>query len=114
MHTTTALQGEDQQQRTDRFSDWYDDYVRCEGTEPTVITVHHIIDEFGGPEEGGWWFHRGYPVENICIFSRSQAIKELLRLHEKYEAEKYAEEEYDIGLSTRVGKYYPVQRPHFE
>ena len=114
MHTTFALQTEDKQQRIDRFNDWYSCFIADEGTEPTVVTVHRIDHSFGGPEEGGWWFQTGEPIENVCIFSKDQAIQQLLHLHEKYEDQEYKESDYDINLSTKYGSYYPLTRPHYE
>ena len=114
MHTTTTLQGASRSDCLSRFNDWYDDHLHYEGSEPTVITVHRVWDCYGGPEEGGWWFRCGSPVENICIFSREQAVKELFRLHQKYEAEDYEGEEYDICLSQYYAKWYPETKPHYE
>lgn len=113
MHTTIAIKGEDTEERAQRFSAWYEHYSEF-GEEPTVITIHLIDQWYGGPEEGGWWYDVGYPVQNICIFSKEQAIKELLRIHNVYEGEEYEEETYDINLSDKYGKYYPDRRPHYE
>ena len=113
MHTTIAIKEETKEQRIERFSDWYSNYELFEG-EPTVITVHLVDQWYGGPEEGGWWYDVGYPIENICIFSKEQAIKELLRLHSWYETFEYEEETYDINLSQSYAKHYPEKRPHYE
>lgn len=113
MHTTVAIKAEGREQRISRFHDWYSLFLGNEGREPTVVTVHRVDHCFGGPEEGGWWFQTGEPIENICVFSKDQIIEELLNLHEKYESEEYAEETYDIELSTKYGSYYPVTRPHY-
>jgi hypothetical protein len=113
MHTTISIQDETEKDRITRFSEWYSNYELFEG-EPTVITVHLVDQWWGGPEEGGWWYDVGCPVQNICIFSREQAIKELLSLHTEYEKSEYEEETYDINLSSSYGKNYPEKRPHYE
>lgn len=113
MHTLTTWTEETATERTDRFAEWYDRYTEFEG-EPTTITVHEVWDQYGGPEEGGWTFQCGYPIETICIFSRSQAIRVLHELHEKYDAEEYEDKAYDICLSQAYAKWYPEQRPHYE
>jgi hypothetical protein len=110
MHTTIVLQAETEAERIARFSNWYDNYCHFDG-EPTVVTVHEIWQQYGGPEEGGWYFQCGEPIENICIFSKTQAVRELLRLHTKYEDE---EGEYDIRLDQKYAEYYPSERPHYE
>jgi hypothetical protein len=114
MHTTIAITNETELERCERFGSWYDNYKDTFEEEPTVITTHRVINRWGGPEEGGWYYLEGWPVQNICIFSKEQAIAELIRIHAIYEAEEYAEEEYDINLSHKYGEHYPKQRPHYE
>jgi hypothetical protein len=113
MHTLTYWNQETPIERTERFGGWYDTYTEFEGN-PTTITVHQVWDNYGGPEEGGWTFRSGYPVETVCIFSRSQAIRILHELHEKYDTEEYEEGEYDICLDQTYARFYPVVRPHYE
>lgn len=93
------------------FGGWYERYVEEWGREPIVVTVHRIDQHWGGPEEGGWWYDVGYPIENICIFSKAQAIQELIRLHSQYE---YAgEDKYDMNLDHAWARFYPEKRPHY-
>jgi hypothetical protein len=113
MLTTVWFQEESLEGKQSRFRDWYDRYEEYEG-EPLSITVHQTWDQYGGPEEGGWWFRCGSPVETICIFSREQAVRELIDLHEKYNSEAYEEEEYDISLARSYAEFYPKHRPHYE
>jgi hypothetical protein len=113
MHTLTTWKHETASQRTERFGEWYDRYVEYEG-EPSTITVHEVWDQYGGPEEGGWDFRCGLPIETICIFSRAQTIRILHELHEKYNAEEYEDETYDICLSQSYAKWYPDRKPHYE
>lgn len=113
MHTLTSWSKETPIERTERFGEWYDRYTEYEG-EPTTITVHQIWDNYGGPEEGGWTFRSGYPIETICIFSRPQAIRILHELHEKYDTEEYDDGKYDICLSQGYAQCYPLKRPHYE
>ena len=93
------------------FESWYNRYIEEWESDPTVITVHQIWERYGGPEEGGWYFQCGEPIENICIFSKEQAIKELIRLHNFYK--EVEEAEYDINFSNAWGEYYPKKRPHY-
>lgn len=87
------------------FSDDYDLFNALQG-EPTVINVHRVwiqsIPDANGIEQE---YFNLTPVENICIFSKTQAIQELLRLHAKYETTKQQPEEYDICLSRQYGKH---------
>jgi hypothetical protein len=112
MHTTLSLE-EDLTSQQERFSSWYDSYQEYSG-EPTTIQVHEIWQHFGGPEEGGWWFTCGNPIETHCIFSKEQAIKCLINLHQKYSQEEYEDADYDIRLAQDYAEFYPQQRPHYE
>lgn len=114
MHTLSSWSKETPTERTERFARWYDHYVHEYRSEPTTITVHEICERYGGPEEGGWYFRCGYPVETICIFSRSQAIRVLHELHETYDSEEYEEAVYDICLASEIAQRYPLTRPHYE
>lgn len=113
MHTTIAIQTETPAERINRFTDWYDNYFDFEG-EPTAVTVHEVWQQYGGPEEGGWYYQCGSPVETICIFSKAQAVDELVRLHAKYEGEDYEDADYDICLAQKFAEPYPTTKPHYE
>lgn len=113
MLTTVWFEEETLEGKQRRFQDWYDRYEEYEG-EPLTITVHLVWDRYGGPEEGGWWYRCGEPVTTDCIFSREQAVRELIRLHERYSSEEYAEETYDICLARSYAEAYPKQKPHYE
>ena len=112
MLTTRWFDNSVLEEQTDRFEEWYGRYIEFEGKEPTTITVHEVWDQWGGPEEGGWTFRCGYPIETICIFSEEQAIRELIRLHAKYKED--ADKEYDICLDRDYARFYPPVRPHYE
>ena len=113
MHTLSCWQQETPIERTDRFKDWYKRYTEYEGV-PTTIAVHEVWEQYGGPEEGGWTFLCGYPIETICIFSEAQALRLLHELHEKYDAEEYQDRTYDISLDREYARFYPEVRPHYE
>lgn len=114
MHTYRPWHQETPIQRTERFGEWYDRYTDEFEGEPTTVTVHEIWEQYGGPEEGGWAYQCGYPIETVCVFSRPQAIRVLHELHEKYNAEEYEEQTFDICLSNKIAKWYPDRRPHYE
>lgn len=113
MHTLTCWTRETPVERTDRFKDWYKTYTEYEG-QPTTVTVHKVYENYGGPEEGGWTFQSGCPVETICIFSEAQALRVLHELHEKYDTEDYDDGTYDICLAQSYADFYPAVRPQYE
>lgn len=113
MHTFQSFLSLAPIERTEQFKGWYQTFKEFEG-EPTTITVHEIWDQYGGPEEGGWTFRCGYPVETVCIFSEAQALRLLHELHEKYDTEEYEDRTYDISLDRGYARFYPEVRPHYE
>jgi len=90
------------------FADDYDLFTAMQG-EPTVINVHRAwiqsIPDTSGEEHE---YFNLTPIENICIFSKAQAVQELIRLHAKYETDEYQQDEYDISLSRHYGWHYSV------
>jgi hypothetical protein len=113
MHTLQTYRSETPIQRTERFNEWYERYTEYEG-EPLTVTVHQVHENYGGPEEGGWTFQSGYPIETVCIFSKAQALRVLHELHEKYDTEEYDDGTYDICLAQGYAEFYPTVRPHYE
>ena len=113
MHTFQTYRSRTPIERTERFNEWYESYTEYEG-EPLTVTVHQVYENYGGPEEGGWTFSCGYPIETVCIFSKAQALRVLHELHEKYDAEEYDDGTYDICLAQGYATFYPTVRPHYE
>jgi hypothetical protein len=95
-------------------------HCKWEGQEPTTITIHDTYLRCGGPEEGGWYYHQGYPLQTICIFSKKQAVNAYLQYSEEYEAWDQAslglsttESAVEINFGNDFAKQYPEQRPHY-
>lgn len=36
-----------------------------------IVSVYMCDRAYGGPEEGGWYYDCGEPVEELCIFMRT-------------------------------------------
>lgn len=88
--------------------------------EPTTVCLYTCDANYGGPEEGGWYYESGYPIRTICVFSRKQAIKAAIDLEAYAKSEIGPEKDY-LGWPTyRVcfdndyAKPYPSTRPHYE
>lgn len=97
------------------------------------IHMHQVAMQYGGPEEGGWWYDSGIPVDGwipaLHYFDNEEeayAACRHLNLQE-YNRQK-SEEDYDYTsvlayLSTHyaftveehpVPYAYPERRPHYE
>lgn len=94
------------------------------------VHKHSISLEYGGPEEGGWWYELGFPtglsfgpiVSEDAAYDQARALNELE--HERRENEEaydftsalahlsdhysYSVEDYPVPVA------YPETRPHYE
>jgi hypothetical protein len=100
--------------------DRYRLHCQWEGQEPTTITIHDTYLCYGGPEEGGWYYHQGYPLQTICIFSKKQAVETYLKYSEEYEVWEQpslglstTESAVEINFANDFAKKYPEQRPYY-
>ena len=98
----------------------YNTHLQWEGQDPTTITIHETTLNYGGPEEGGWYYHRGYPCLTHCIFSKKQAIKEYLIYSEEYEVWDQpdlgltsTDSIYEVNYANDFAKLYPETKPHY-
>ena len=98
----------------------YNSHVEWEGQDPSVITIHETTLNYGGPEEGGWWYQAGYPVRSHCIFSKKQAIQVFIQYFEEYEIEGQpslgdttTSSNIELSFSNRYAEVYPKTRPHY-
>ena len=98
----------------------YNTHLEWEGQDPTTITIHETLLNYGGPEEGGWWYESGYPCLTHCVFSKKQAIREYLIYSEEYEVWDQPDlgltsthSEYNINYSNDYAKLYPETKPYY-
>ena len=98
----------------------YNQHRYWEHEDPTVITIHETTLNYGGPEEGGWWYQAGYPVLSHCIFSKKQAIQAFIQYFEEYEIEGQPSlgdsttySNYELMFSNRYASVYPETKPYY-
>ncbi len=98
----------------------YKNYLIFEDNQPTVVAWYETDMRYGGPEESGWWYETGWPVKQICVFNKKQAIKAAIELHTEA-LEEYEEEKDYLGWSTFSIDFkicwaqpYPTVKPHYE
>lgn len=89
-----------------------------------------VWQERGGPEEGGWWYQAGTPVDHAfeSFAQEDDAVARCRELNEQEYERRKREEQYDYTsvLSDRSTFYswqvdespkaepYPEHRPHYE
>ena len=98
----------------------YKQHRHYEDQDPSVITVHETTLNYGGPEEGGWWYQAGLPVRSHCIFSKKQAIQTFIQYFEEYEIEGQPSlgdsttySNYELMFSNALARAYPESRPYY-
>lgn len=98
----------------------YNSHREWEHQDPTTITVHQTTLNYGGPEEGGWWYQAGYPVQTYCIFSKKQAIQTFIELFDEYElaeqpslGQSTTYYNYDVNYANDYAKVYPESKPYY-
>lgn len=103
-----------------RYISLYQMYEDFESKEPTTVCLHECGMQYGGPEEGGWYYECGIPVRTVCCFSKKQAIKAAIDL-EAYARSEIGEDTDYLGWPTyrvcfhdNYAKAYPETRPHYE
>ena len=98
----------------------YNAHVQWEGQDPTTLTLHETYQNYGGPEEGGWYYQSGYPCLTHCIFSKKQAVKEYVIYADEYEVWDQPDlgltstvSNYDLNFSNGYAKLYPESKPYY-
>jgi len=95
------------------------------------VHKNQVAQQYGGPEEGGWWFDSGTPVEGwipIPFEDEEEAYAKCRELNAQERERAKAEEDYEYTsvLSYRSTHYdysitessipvpFPEERPHYE
>ena len=85
-----------------------------------TVAIYMEDRAYGGPEEGGWYYHAGYPVLTHCIFSKKQAVQTFIQYFDEYEIQEQPSlglsttySNYEVNFSTEYAKVYPESKPHY-
>jgi len=93
--------------------------------ELNYVNTFKVNMQYGGPEEGGWWFDVGYPVESICFETASEASNALNLIRAKWNERNKSEGNkapssvncdgyYQTWLGFKYAEAFPRERPHYE
>jgi hypothetical protein len=95
------------------------------------IHKYEIAQQYGGPEEGGWWYKMGEPVKDwkLVMIEDEETAYEVCRalnFHESDRAKNEEDYEYTSVLSYKsqhfeydlsespIAEHFPATRPHYE
>lgn len=105
--------------------------VYCDGTcrdagdDPerlTYLNAYELSREYGGPEEGGWYYDAGYPVASIRVHSQRDVRIAAKALYLMWHLAVDGDREYTsvlggtdivIQLGTEEAKEFPAERPMY-
>jgi hypothetical protein len=97
--------------------------TRPETPEVKFVNVYEMFREYGGPEEGGWWYDRGELIVVIrCAANEAADVRDQLRSYfptqtgssRGYCGVTYTGGDYRTEISDTPGQSYPAERPHYE
>ena len=64
------------------------------------LNIYELAQAYGGPEEGGWWYTYGEPVESTAVINLRQSIKTCDNLNAKFRKFKSG---YAMGFGDHDG-----------
>jgi hypothetical protein len=86
---------------------------------PWFVNVYNTYQEYGGPEEGGWWYNVGIPTGESYVRRRKDSATELaIKLRKKYEPKERSryrdDDDVEVWVEDHRPRRYPQSRPHYE
>jgi len=85
------------------------------------VNVYEVDRNYGGPEEGGWWYDSGEPVASIqCDERQVEQVKTYLwTMYPQINAkrQRYSVNggyDLEIHVEEHFAKPWPETRPHYE
>ena len=102
------------------FINQYNIHKEWQEEEPTSIKIHSVWQNYGGPEEGGWWYTAGSPEATHFIFSKKSCIKRCIELVNTYNlteqpsiTSSWEPSAYELTLGTGYAESFPEERPYY-
>ncbi len=87
------------------------EYRNPDGSQQWFVGVFATGHEYGGPEEGGWWFDTGVLQMQTAVqsFERAEQLRD--ELYERFPRD----ENYGIRINLEPHpQHYPAERPRYE
>ena len=95
------------------------------------VNVYQIVMQYGGPEEGGWWYDEYFPMHELCRgFSSRRKHKQAMDRHidrmrgvcERAHREEHGRTEYSsvncghtfgVCVEEHPARHSPDSRPYY-
>lgn len=85
------------------------------------VNAYAVSRQYGGPEEGGWWYDAGEPLASVPAITDEEveAAKKMLteRLGWESKHNRYSVlggDDFEVCVQSHVAKHFPETRPHYE
>lgn len=104
----------------------------CEDCQvkPRWVNVYEMSQEYGGPEEGGWWYDSGEPVESrryVCTSATAEEHRQVRQAELDNASEddggnkgrpQYSHSNSrgraSVYVEDHFARFFPKSRPHYE
>lgn len=113
--------------RFDRADSWpYRSCTACKSTNteligPLYVNVYLVDQAYGGPEEGGWYYKCGEPMESCHVETEVEANEVAEKLRAKWSNEGrrpissvLSQGVYEVSVEDCFAQPFPDRRPHYE
>lgn len=83
------------------------------------VNIYQLSRNYGGPEEGGWWYDSGSPVGAIPCESYTEAEEIAEKYEQRFPTTKarysvLGGEDHTILIEREMGRYWPERTPRYE
>jgi hypothetical protein len=89
------------------------------------VNAYAVSRDYGGPEEGGWYYNAGEPLASMPVRDKGDAVDKMVKHLEDTLGPEYAHERsiysvlgdgqnLEIRVQDNIADYWPKQRPHYE
>ena len=88
--------------------------------EIVYVNIYSVTREYGGPEEGGWWYNRLSCIESIPVKNKNSELMEE-ESEKEYEKLKYGNiysvlggRDIEVIIEEKPKQSETKERPHYE
>ena len=103
--------------------------ANCKGhgyeRQTVYANVYKVAQNYGGPEEGGWWYDSGEPLESVKVdpfMMQDERDKLVVKLKENWADEQHPRgrrscaggPDVEVCFQNHFAEAFPQNRPHYE
>lgn len=98
-------------------------WIQVEEIGPQWVNAYAVSRNYGGPEEGGWWYDSGEPLASVPIDCDDDPEPVKARLKELIGWDKHPSQgrysviggaDFEIYVEDKMAQPFPERTPHYE